>query len=243
LHVLTLFIGQLVAQEQPLAHCLNSEYLATHCSNCLSSPSSFLSSLNDSCPSQLLRCGGCKTLHYCSSSCQQQDWKNGHRQECQHLCNFPGTKVPPLSIRFLARLLFRCQQDNNALMNRIFKSFVSHRQDMDTKKMEPIGATIVGLCQYLNIRQAPDLHCSSQQLVELACIMSCNSMSLTDDASDNVGACLMDKCRYLVIYSVLLHCLFLLLEDFVTSILFLYYSVSSHCLFLLLKDFMTSILF
>eukprot|EP00980_Cylindrotheca_fusiformis_P009384 scaffold2049_cov108-Cylindrotheca_fusiformis.AAC.10 len=35
--------------------------------------------------SNLMLCGGCNFMHYCSRDCQRADWKKGHKLFCAHL--------------------------------------------------------------------------------------------------------------------------------------------------------------
>jgi hypothetical protein len=36
-------------------------------------------------PATLKLCGGCQAVRYCSTECQRQDWKLGHKAMCQQL--------------------------------------------------------------------------------------------------------------------------------------------------------------
>ena len=70
------FKGAVIAENKAFSWVLRSHLWSERCSVCFLSQS-------ESRP--LLRCGSCKTLCYCSASCQKKDWKLHHKHECQRI--------------------------------------------------------------------------------------------------------------------------------------------------------------
>ena len=49
-------------------------------------------------------CAGCKTLKYCSSACQKEDWLKGpHKNECKYL----KYQIVPGQTRLICRIIFK----------------------------------------------------------------------------------------------------------------------------------------
>ncbi|KAL6748491.1 hypothetical protein V8C86DRAFT_1837043 [Haematococcus lacustris] len=93
--------GELVLACPPYAAVLNEAATALRCGHCYSAAS------------QLLRCGRSKVARYCSRACQQAAWVGGYQQECRALVQ-AAPRVPPPSLRLLARLAWRAARERSA---------------------------------------------------------------------------------------------------------------------------------
>lgn len=78
---------------EPLCWAVLSALRSKFCSCCLAESS------------ELMRCGGCSTLSYCSKDCQRSDWKV-HKQECKAFGLLTKEKKFKVTAEFV--LLARC---------------------------------------------------------------------------------------------------------------------------------------
>jgi SET and MYND domain-containing protein len=114
----TLKAGEVILTSEPFAHVLKSEFQGSRCDWCLSTSSHHLSanrtsSRNDGVDStsssrDVMRCSGCKWVHYCGNVCQVAAWKSHHRWECLCLRRV-APKSPPDFVRLMAKILLRLQ--------------------------------------------------------------------------------------------------------------------------------------
>ena len=63
----------LMKSVQPFAHCLLAKFKSFMCDQC------FTKQNNEN--NRLMRCSGCKFMHYCGKECQRIDW-SVHKHEC-----------------------------------------------------------------------------------------------------------------------------------------------------------------
>ena len=83
--------GDVILENEPFALAVAVKMIPVTCSWCLKTTKEVPLSL----------CAGCKTLKYCSKTCQKEDWKKGpHKDECKYL---KYQRVPAQT-----RLLARC---------------------------------------------------------------------------------------------------------------------------------------
>ncbi|OAF65026.1 hypothetical protein A3Q56_07252 [Intoshia linei] len=61
-----------IFREEPYAYVVNSEYLGKVCNNCFKR-------------TQLKTCSNCKSVYYCTSKCQIENWNNVHKYICKYL--------------------------------------------------------------------------------------------------------------------------------------------------------------
>ena len=66
--------GDLIANFEPLVHCINNEFKSKFCDNCRKRSD------------QLKNCSKCYQMYYCDKECQQNDWKC-HKFECKVMRN------------------------------------------------------------------------------------------------------------------------------------------------------------
>ena len=43
-------------------------------------------------PDARLRCGRCRSVHYCDASCQLEHWSNGHKKQCKKIARGGGAE-------------------------------------------------------------------------------------------------------------------------------------------------------
>ncbi|KAH9410476.1 hypothetical protein TYRP_023622 [Tyrophagus putrescentiae] len=68
-------VGDLICSELPFVNVVQKDVKSKYCDNCLCRSSKTVS---------LKKCSGCMNMHYCSKSCQKEDWKAGHKYECKY---------------------------------------------------------------------------------------------------------------------------------------------------------------
>ncbi|XP_054165101.1 N-lysine methyltransferase SMYD2-B-like [Oppia nitens] len=109
----------------PFVHNINDKYKGQVCDNCLTKSDA------------LKRCSVCNHMFYCDRNCQRNDWRAGHRYECQILKSHYQKLVDEYD---LAALLFRLyliikadpqivykKYDSVGGQQRCFAELMSHR--------------------------------------------------------------------------------------------------------------------
>ncbi|XP_067662654.1 histone-lysine N-methyltransferase SMYD3-like isoform X2 [Haliotis asinina] len=91
--------GDVIVQVDPYAHVLGQKHRGTRCDSCFT------------CGKVLKKCTACMFLHYCSRTCQKNDWLL-HKDECPCLKRV-APRIPTDSVRLLLRLLIRLQRGDN----------------------------------------------------------------------------------------------------------------------------------
>ena len=92
--------GEDVFKEEPFAYIGMKEFRDSVCDFCLKQP---YDDDNLNTPLQgigrnrnyvtLKKCGNCKLVSYCNSTCQKAAWKSHHRDECRYLCGILNSKL------------------------------------------------------------------------------------------------------------------------------------------------------
>jgi len=93
--------GSEVHRVEPFAVAVLNSHLSKICSWCLKRT-----------PKQgnLMKCAGCKELHYCSVACQREDWVKGlHKKECKLIQAQLFCPCPSVENRLVARIVLQLQ--------------------------------------------------------------------------------------------------------------------------------------
>ncbi|KAH9404940.1 hypothetical protein TYRP_000774 [Tyrophagus putrescentiae] len=67
-------VGDLIFSEMPCVKVVAKDAKSEYCDNCLCQSSKTVT---------LKKCTACMNMHYCSKSCQKEDWFAGHKYECK----------------------------------------------------------------------------------------------------------------------------------------------------------------
>ncbi|RKP07261.1 hypothetical protein THASP1DRAFT_30930 [Thamnocephalis sphaerospora] len=167
--------GTAVLVESPCAAVLADAQLTTRCSRCFGADRT------------LRRCAGCRTLHYCSQTCQRADW-HWHRRECKRLAS--ASHRPPTVVRLAARILQQRQDEPEmyaqveALESRILL-LCAYKRSEETLKTYFKLSTLLG-----RDSGDMDLPASASELIRLWCQIGCNSHSVLDADLEDVGVAL-----------------------------------------------------
>ena len=79
--------GEIVFSNAPFSWLLRGDYSGSRCGTCFKTPKS----------SNLLLCSKCKSIQYCSASCQRADWPQ-HKSECSKMSDIRSLKMPSSSV-------------------------------------------------------------------------------------------------------------------------------------------------
>ena len=86
--------GDVILANEPFALAVAVKMIPVVCSWCLKTTKEVPLSV----------CAGCKTLKYCSSACQKEDWLKGpHKNECKYL----KYQIVPGQTRLICRIIFK----------------------------------------------------------------------------------------------------------------------------------------
>ncbi|XP_054165104.1 histone-lysine N-methyltransferase SMYD3-like [Oppia nitens] len=124
--------------QQPFINNIKDEYKGQVCDNCLVQK-------ND-----LKRCSVCNHMYYCDRNCQRNDWRAGHRYECQI---FKSHYQKLVDVHYLSTTLLRLylinksdpqifykKYDTVGGQQRCFNDLMSHREDIirDSRRVSNI---------------------------------------------------------------------------------------------------------
>ena len=93
--------GEDVFKEEPFAYIGMKEFRNSVCDFCLKQPNDDESSNATTLQGisrhrnlvTLKKCGNCKLVSYCNSTCQKAAWTSHHRNECRYLCGILNSKI------------------------------------------------------------------------------------------------------------------------------------------------------
>jgi [histone H3]-lysine4/36 N-trimethyltransferase SMYD len=121
--------GTVVLRDWPIATCSTSLYV---CHTCLHTSISTNSSSK-----RLLQCAQCKVTRYCSTVCQQKDWKRGHRFTCQIWRKRPNDDLGEVDL--LVKILVALQAPPSSLevkaSHTSFAKLLSHLNEFDAESL------------------------------------------------------------------------------------------------------------
>ncbi|EPY53727.1 histone lysine methyltransferase Set6 [Schizosaccharomyces cryophilus OY26] len=149
------------------AFTLEVGILTTHCSGCTSEGQ------------KTLRCTACKTIHYCSKTCQKADWPL-HKLECKALQASKHNGILPSICRLLIRLYSISLKNPKRI-----EQLESHRTDFPKVAASWTDAELIA--------SAASHYTKSYQtdfFRSLFCKLSINSMNLVTCSFDRLGVCL-----------------------------------------------------
>jgi hypothetical protein len=177
-------VGEILMKEAPLVSVIKTSHLSIVCSNCFEA--------------SFLKCSSCKMVTYCSRNCQKIDFKAGHKMECKGLQKvFPNK--PTWMMRLLARVLYKINKDPELYLvasettNRAdregLKRLQSHRNRFPIEKIQKFAELAMGMQLFLEREYIFE----PAVMIDLLCLISCNSLSVTDAEQETVGACISLK--------------------------------------------------
>uniref|UniRef100_A0A915A697 MYND-type domain-containing protein n=1 Tax=Parascaris univalens TaxID=6257 RepID=A0A915A697_PARUN len=105
--------------ERPMCWTVAPKYLPNYCSYCLEPDRT----------TKLEKCAACKSIFYCSRSCQKADWPM-HKVECKFSKAF--NSAGDESYRLLLRIVKKLElgEDGTMAGNRKFNDLIDHRNEL-----------------------------------------------------------------------------------------------------------------
>ncbi|KAE9407296.1 SET domain-containing protein [Gymnopus androsaceus JB14] len=183
--------GSVIIVAKPYASTLSSENLQSYCSSCFA-PSG---------PDGMKRCTKCRTVYYCDSTCQNNDWKI-HKHECTSLQNWfqaapsSDTLPPSDAVRCMSRMLWKGRKTDSTVINRLqakeIANMQSHRTNVKSSAYETYTHLAHALVQYMSLTNPSDLAefglSSAADLVDIISRFVTNTFTVTDPALTPLGA-------------------------------------------------------
>ncbi|KAI5796548.1 hypothetical protein EDC01DRAFT_42838 [Geopyxis carbonaria] len=127
----------------------------------------------------LLRCSGCKVVHYCSRDCQKEDFKYVHKAECQIFQRL-NPKELPATIRMVIRLILTLDDSQWKQVKELQSHIAGFAQDKERWDMMKLMAK--GSHAYSGTRKY-----SEAEILELYCRVILNTLTLTTPTLDPIG--------------------------------------------------------
>ncbi|PCH45077.1 SET domain-containing protein [Wolfiporia cocos MD-104 SS10] len=183
----TLKAGFVLAAATPHVNVLSTSYLDSYCSNCCGPAPQ----------SGLKRCTKCRTVWYCSSKCQTNDWAL-HKHECSALQRWASSapssdvSVPSDAIRCIARILWTQQKEGfDSAWTREINLMQSHRSSLPSSSFESHTHIAHSLVRYLGVSSPLELEPfglkSAGDLVDLISRFTTNTFTLTTSSLTPIG--------------------------------------------------------
>ncbi|KAE9387099.1 SET domain-containing protein [Gymnopus androsaceus JB14] len=180
--------GSVIIVAKPYASTLSSENLQSYCSSCFA-PSG---------PDGMKRCTKCRTVYYCDSTCQNNDWKI-HKHECTSLQNWfqaapsSDTLPPSDAVRCMSRMLWKWQKNGlDSDQAKEIANMQSHRTNVKSSAYETYTHLAHALVQYMSLTNPSDLAefglSSAADLVDIISRFVTNTFTVTDPALTPLGA-------------------------------------------------------
>ncbi|KIK64626.1 hypothetical protein GYMLUDRAFT_160635 [Collybiopsis luxurians FD-317 M1] len=180
--------GSTIVATKPYIAALSAQNLVSYCSSCFAPAG----------PNGMQRCTKCRTVYYCNSTCQRNDW-GIHKHECNSLQNWfraaPSSDVPPPSdaVRCLARMLWQRQKKGlDSLQAKEIANMQSHRASLKPSAYETHTHLAHSLVQFLSLTNPADMAefgiSSAADLVDLISRFVTNTFTVTDPALTPLGA-------------------------------------------------------
>ncbi|KAG2363956.1 hypothetical protein BDR07DRAFT_1402899 [Suillus spraguei] len=178
--------GSVIMSLRPCSFALASRCLNSHCSSCAAAPNS-----------GLLRCTGCRTVRYCDTTCQTNDWSL-HQLECSALRKWAKSapsknlSVPSDAVRCLGRILWQKKKEGfDSSWSKEIDALHSHRHSLQPRVVENNTHLAHSLVRYLGLSSPGDLSefgiLSAGDLADLISRFVTNTFALTSPSLTPVG--------------------------------------------------------
>ncbi|KAG1733445.1 hypothetical protein EDB19DRAFT_1222044 [Suillus lakei] len=178
--------GSVIISLRPHSFALASRYLDSYCSSCAAASNS-----------GLLRCTGCRTVWYCNTTCQTNDWSL-HRLECPALRKWAKSapsknlSVPSDAVRCLGRILWQKKKEGfDSSWSKEIDALQSHRHSLHPRVVENNTHLAHSLVRYLGLSSPGDLSefgiSSAGDLADLISKFVTNTFALTSPSLTPVG--------------------------------------------------------
>ncbi|KAG0692903.1 hypothetical protein DFH29DRAFT_816975 [Suillus ampliporus] len=178
--------GSVIISLRPHSFALARQYLDSNCSSCSAAPNS-----------GLLRCTGCRTVWYCNTTCQTNDWPL-HRLECSALRNWAklapskNLSVPSDAVRCLGRILWQKKKEGfDSTWSKEIDALQSHRHSLQPRVVENNTHLAHSLVRYLGLSSPGELSefgiSSAGDLTDLISRFVTNTFALTSPSLTPVG--------------------------------------------------------
>ncbi|KAG2108658.1 uncharacterized protein F5147DRAFT_694186 [Suillus discolor] len=178
--------GSVIISLRPYSFALASRYLDSHCSSCAATSNS-----------GLLRCTKCRTVWYCNTTCQTNDWSL-HRLECSALTKWAKSapsknlSVPSDAVRCLGRILWQKKKEGfDSSWSKEIDALQSHRHSLEPHVVENNTHLAHSLVRYLGLSSPGDLSefgiLSAGDLADLISRFVTNTFALTSPSLTPVG--------------------------------------------------------
>ncbi|KAJ8587364.1 SET domain-containing protein [Rhizopogon salebrosus TDB-379] len=178
--------GSIIISLRPHSFALASQYLDSHCSSCSAAPNS-----------SLLRCTKCRTIWYCNTTCQTNDWPL-HRLECSALGRWATSapskhlSVPSDAVRCLGRILWQKKKKGfDSSWSKEIDALQSHRHSLQPRVVENSTHLAHSLVRYLGLSSPGELSefgiSSAGDLTDLISRLVTNTFALTSPSLTPVG--------------------------------------------------------
>ncbi|KAF8579649.1 SET domain-containing protein [Ramaria rubella] len=180
--------GNVLLTLQPHVSVLSTPNLPDHCSLCASRSQN---------KNSLKRCTKCKTIWYCSSTCQNSDWSI-HKLECPAIVKWkssaPDGSPPGEAVRSLGRILWgRKVHGENSLWWEEVQALQSHRSSLSLSTTESHSQLGHALVRYLGVESPVELEPyglhSIGDLVDIISRFTTNTFTLTSPTLTPLGTC------------------------------------------------------
>ena len=140
----------------------------------------------------LLKCEGCGVTRYCSKSCSEKAWKEGHHRECKLMKKSPENVPSDMSLLMARIALKQMEEDDHCQVvlpdnsSRGFTDLIGHFDETSqTKdKMESFEKHCEEIWKYVG-----DIQISKDDLFKIYCKLLINSFGIDwdEDISSRVG--------------------------------------------------------
>ncbi|KAG2144131.1 uncharacterized protein EDB93DRAFT_1153800 [Suillus bovinus] len=178
--------GSVILSVRPCSFAIASRYLDSHCSSCAATSHS-----------GLLRCTRCRTVRYCNTTCQTNDWSL-HRLECSALMKWAKSapskslSIPSDAVRCLGRILWQKKKEGfDSSWSKEIDSLQSHRHSLQPVIVENNTHLAHSLVRYLGLSSPGDLSefgiLSAGDLADLISRFVTNTFALTSPSLTPVG--------------------------------------------------------
>ncbi|KAK5131897.1 hypothetical protein LTR08_000485 [Meristemomyces frigidus] len=126
-------------------------------------------------------CTGCKTIKYCSKTCQAKAWKLEHKYECKVLA-VPTRPLLPHGVRATLKLLRRLQAGDKTVTELLrFEPKFDEIQKSDPEKYEEYSTLAYGAWKYAD---EPDAQAGLEAARRLFFAINRNALSLSTPLDD-----------------------------------------------------------
>ena len=180
--------GVLIKTSRPYLYQLSSQFLTSHCSQCLYKKET------------LRKCSACSWVQYCGQTCHKIAWKI-HKYECnlikKAINNNPKSPtIPSDSVLFLYKLYCHSQSskgqkvvDTFMGVDRSFKDLMTHKEELklDPNRMQKFYDAYVQLKCFVKLDERGDGSLNEDLLLETFGKMVINSYSILDEDLNDVA--------------------------------------------------------